>query len=165
MALWDFYNSTHGDYWLWKLPLYGRPWNFSQGPDAPCQKFIFESWQGLECSCPINNQEYCTTSKLILPQFNLTGTLPDSLGYLSNLIEIQFIANHLLGTIPEYLGNLTNIGNLVLQNNDFTGTIPASLGNLVNLNLLYLQYNMLTGTIPSELGNLRNVTNIDLDTN
>ena len=44
-------------------------------------------------------------------------------------------SNQLSGTIPTSLGSLTNLTELYLNNNQLSGTIPASLGNLTNLHL------------------------------
>ena len=60
------------------------------------------------------------------------------------------------GTIPSSLGSLSNLSELWLSNNQLTGTIPSSLGNLSNLWGLHLSSNQLTGTIPSSLDNLSN---------
>jgi len=86
--------------------------------------------------------------RLHLWSWGLAGTIPDSLGNLTNLEELNLTFNSLAGTIPDSLGNLTNLRILELRDNDLTGTIPASLGNLRNLQLLYLWDNNLTGAIP-----------------
>ncbi len=95
--------------------------------------------------------------RLHLWNWGLAGTIPDSLGSLTSLEELNLTFNSLTGTIPDSLGNLTNLRILALRDNDLTGTIPASLGNLRNLELLYLWDNNLTGAIPHSLGNLTNL--------
>ena len=45
----------------------------------------------------------------------------------------------LTGSIPSSIGNLTNLETLMLNNNQLTGSIPSEIGNLVNLERLYLK--------------------------
>ena len=68
--------------------------------------------------------------------------------------------NQLTGTIPEELGNLTNLKSLYLSDNKLAGTIPEELGNLTNLEFLSLFDNQLTGMIPEELGSLINLKSL-----
>ena len=60
-------------------------------------------------------------------------------------------SNQLNGSIPSSLGNLTNLRSLFLQRNDLSGSIPSSLGNLTNLEWLYLVGNQFSGCIPASL--------------
>uniref|UniRef100_A0A0E0R8X0 non-specific serine/threonine protein kinase n=1 Tax=Oryza rufipogon TaxID=4529 RepID=A0A0E0R8X0_ORYRU len=72
--------------------------------------------------------------------------------------------NNLTGTIPQSFGNLTNLVGLELQKNSLSGTIPASLGNIKTLKFLRLNGNSLTGTLPLEVLSLvlvGNLTEID----
>eukprot|EP01084_Bolivina_argentea_P306059 528799_1 len=56
--------------------------------------------------------------------------------------------------IPQSIGNLVQLTQLQLYSNGLTGTIPQSIGNLVQLAVLNLRFNGLTGTIPQSIGNL-----------
>ncbi|KAF0894855.1 hypothetical protein E2562_004867 [Oryza meyeriana var. granulata] len=68
--------------------------------------------------------------------------------------------NNLTGTIPQSLGNLTNLIRLELQKNSLSGSIPASLGNIKTLEFLRLNGNSLTGTVPLEVLSLVLVGNL-----
>ncbi len=50
--------------------------------------------------------------------------------------EFNFLnlhTNQLTGEIPNSIGNLTNLINLYLDVNNLSGTIPSEIGNLTNL--------------------------------
>ena len=104
-------------------------------------------------------------TRLYLYDNELTGTIPASLGDLSNLTALSLYRNELTGSIPGELGGMTSLQYLYLSDNELTGTIPASLGDLSNLTRLYLYGNELTGTIPTDLGDLSNLTALNLGNN
>ncbi|KAJ9178331.1 hypothetical protein P3X46_010222 [Hevea brasiliensis] len=86
---------------------------------------------------------------------NFGGILPNSIANLSiQLTSLYFGANQITGTIPEALENLINLIVLSMWDNLFTGVIPSSLGKLRKLQGLYLDENRLSGQIPSSIGNL-----------
>ncbi|MEM7133911.1 MAG: clostripain-related cysteine peptidase [Chloroflexota bacterium] len=142
-ALVVLYNSTDGPNWSDST---NNNW---LATDTPC------GWNGINC------QEGRVTS-INLPQNNLTGTIPDELGDLTNLVALRLQTNGLTGEIPAGLGNLTNLGELQLYSNQLTGTIPSELGNLTDLKLLTLYQNELTGEIPDSFDNLKNLEQLNL---
>ena len=95
----------------------------------------------------------------------MTGSIPSSLGSLTNLEGLGLHDNRLTGSIPSFLGSLTNLEGLGLGGNQLTGSIPSSLGNLTNLESFNLDGNELTGSIPSSLGNLTNLGEVRLNGN
>ena len=95
----------------------------------------------------------------------MTGTIPSTLGNLTNLTHLRPHDNQLSGEIPSELGNLTNLTHLGLESNQLTGPIPSELGDLTNLTYLGLNSNQLTGPIPSELGNLTSLARLYLNDN
>jgi len=95
----------------------------------------------------------------------LTSNIPDSLGNLINLRQLYLNNNQLTGSIPDALGNLTNLMELNLYHNQLTGSIPDTLWKLSNLTSLSLGENQLTGTIPDMIGNLTNLTYLSLNNN
>jgi Leucine-rich repeat (LRR) protein len=58
----------------------------------------------------------------------LTGTIPLSLGTLTELTSLQMYAIRLSCTIPSWLGNLTALSDLGMSHNELNGTIPSSWG-------------------------------------
>ena len=82
----------------------------------------------------------------------MSGSIPATLGNLTNLGGINLSKNQLSGPIPD-LSRLTDLTQLDISQNLLTGTIPATLGSL-SLTGMSLWGNQLTGTIPDALGNL-----------
>lgn len=133
-ALIDFYESTNGDGWNKK---------------AQWLSLVDEcEWYGIGC----NSNGIVTT--LILDNNNITGTIPESLGDLSLLREVELQDNSLTGTIPGSIGKLGVISAIDFSRNEIGGTIPDSLGNLRFLIGFRMSQNHLTGTIPSTIGGL-----------
>jgi hypothetical protein len=85
---------------------------------------------------------------LSLSNYNLTGSIPPEIGYLTNLTNIWLQNNQLTGSIPPEIGYLTNLTQLYLGSNQLTGEIPVEIGNLINLTDLWVSNNQLTGEIP-----------------
>ena len=102
---------------------------------------------------------------LDLPAKKLTGTVPSSLGKLSQLTRLYLQDNKLTGSIPSELGGLSNLTRLNLYHNSLSGSIPPELGNLSELRLFYLNNNKLSGSIPTELGDLSKVWHFNLNNN
>ena len=72
----------------------------------------------------------------------------------SNLLQLQYLylySNGLSGSIPESLGSLSQLREFRASNNDLIGSIPESLGNLLQLQFFF-DNNCLNGSIPESLG-------------
>jgi hypothetical protein len=86
----------------------------------------------------------------------LSGSLPDEISNCRALKELSIgyvLSDGLLGTIPKSLGLLTNLEGLAFPQAGFSGTLPSELGALTKLLFLDLAgINALTGSIPSEIG-------------
>ncbi|THG16296.1 hypothetical protein TEA_009815 [Camellia sinensis var. sinensis] len=95
----------------------------------------------------------------------LTGSIPSSIGNLGNLTLLYLYDNQLSESIPQEVGMLRSLIDLELSGNNLTGSIPASIGNLSNLAMLYLNYNRLFGSIPSVFNNLTHLTEFIIDEN
>lgn len=146
-ALIALYNSTSGAGWSNRT-------NWLGDPGTEC------TWHGVTCS-----PGGTTVTRLLLPNNNLVGTIPQEIGDLTGLTELNFYFNGLSGGIPATIGSLTSLTYLNLYRNQLSGPIPSSIGNLANLNRLELNNNQLSGAIPSEVGSLTNLRYLDLHSN
>ncbi|XP_057974055.1 receptor protein-tyrosine kinase CEPR2 [Malania oleifera] len=91
--------------------------------------------------------------------------IPDGLGNLQNLTELNFRSSHLRGEIPEAIFELKALQTLDLSDNKISGKLPKSISNLRNLSKIELFDNNLTGEIPAGLAGLTLLREIDLSRN
>ena len=76
----------------------------------------------------------------------LNGTLPDDFGlYFPAMIECLLPGNHFSGSIPSTMGNMTNLWHLNLANNAFSGKLPKSIGSIPMLQVADFSGNQLSG--------------------
>ncbi|KAJ8752451.1 hypothetical protein K2173_004087 [Erythroxylum novogranatense] len=95
----------------------------------------------------------------------LAGTVPDSIGNLTELRSLILSHNALSGEIPASIGNLRFLEVLEFQGNNFSGIIPARLSTLQSLQVLNFSFNSLSGEIPGDLIGSGNLRVIDLSNN
>ena len=168
-ALIALYNSAGGASWASKT---------NWGSDEP-----LSSWYGVDTdnngrvselylnhnqlsgSIPDSLGDLTNLERLYLNHNQLSGSIPDSLGDLTSLTELRLDHNQLSGPIPDSLGDLTSLERLELGNNALSGSIPDSLGDLTRLQELRLQRNQLTGPIPDSLGDLTGLERLELGNN
>ncbi|KAF3953824.1 hypothetical protein CMV_020762 [Castanea mollissima] len=122
---------------------------------------------------------------LYLSNCSLTGQIPEGLGNLTQLINLELSCNQLTGEIPADIGKLKNLWQLELYSNSLTGKLPVGFGNLTslanldmsrnklqgtisevrfltNLVSLHLYENQFTGEVPEELGEFKNLSNFSV---
>jgi len=143
LVLVDLYNSTEGSQWKYSWDL-----------DSP-----IETWFGI-----YTNSDGCVKS-ILLPNNELVGTLPLTIGNLVNLELLELSGNELGGEIPASIGNLKKLSNLLLGVNQLVGPIPSQITELTGLNRLELHNNQLIGSIPSAIGQLKGVRVLNLSIN
>jgi len=78
------------------------------------------------------------------------GSLKNNFFRLQNLIIDH---NLLSGSIPASLGGLSELTNISLSHNQFSGAIPNEIGNLSRLKTLDFSINALNGSLSAALSN------------
>ncbi|KAI0531227.1 hypothetical protein KFK09_000780 [Dendrobium nobile] len=113
---------------------------------------------------------------LALSHTNFSGNLPNTIGNLKFLKDLDLSSCQFSGIIPSSIGNLSQLETLNLSNNSkLQGPIPRSLFQLSKLSNLYLASNhfsevmveleQIKGEIPPQLGNLLQLETFDLSVN
>nr|KYP61377.1 Receptor-like protein kinase HSL1 [Cajanus cajan] len=97
--------------------------------------------------------EMVALENLDISRSNLTGHIPKGLFMLKNLSILYLFKNSLSGEIPDVVEAL-NLTELDLAENNLAGKIPHDFGKLQNLTWLSLSLNNLSGEIPQSIGRL-----------
>lgn len=171
-ALYEFYNVTHGPYWIWNNLTSATtktiPWDFQQANPNPCN----DNWQGIECACPSvkgtgGGSGYCNLTSLSLAFHNITGPFSNSFSALYTLENLDLSFNDLSQTIPEQIFTVEwkYLLNLDLSWNLLTGNIPNSISQLINLEALTLSRNYLNYLPNEEIVKLKVLRTLQLDGN
>lgn len=165
LALVDLYNSTDGPQWNnhenWLTPKPVTSWAGVGcfGDRVTELNFMYFHLSG---SLPETIGNLTELKKLVITDGPLGGSFPATFGNLVNLEELFIGGTNLSGAIPQSLGSLVNLTRLSLASNKLTGAIPSSIGNLTKLNFLNLTDNQFTGSIPASIGNLVNLSTLYL---
>jgi len=142
------------------------------------------SWAGVRCNRDGRVKELSLTS------VDLRGTLPQELGLLDNIEELDIGRNKgLSGTIPPELCRnllkldelsvtrtslegflpstcyLPNIEVLDLKRTSISGTIMPEIGNMTKLKELILSKSELSGTLPTQMAKLKKLEELELESN
>ncbi|XP_077238212.1 putative LRR receptor-like serine/threonine-protein kinase At4g30520 [Tasmannia lanceolata] len=111
----------------------------------------------------------CSSNNLVIalgaPSQNLSGTLSEKIGNLTNLQQVLLQNNNISGEIPAELGKLSKLQTLDFSNNQFFGLIPDSLGQLTSLQYMRLNNNSLFGPFPVTLAKVPKLAFLDLSYN
>ncbi|XWS53191.1 hypothetical protein CRYUN_Cryun11dG0136700 [Craigia yunnanensis] len=89
------------------------------------------TWDWVNCTSASTPR----VTALYLGSFGLSGFLPD-FSSMTALEIIDLHNNSLIGSIPEFLGTLPNLKQLNLANNEFSGLIPSSISKNTKLKLV-----------------------------
>ncbi|ONK59405.1 uncharacterized protein A4U43_C08F6090 [Asparagus officinalis] len=95
------------------------------------------------------------------------GSIPHSLGRLSELRALDLFGNNLSEVVPSSLWNLSSLSFLDMSYNyHLSGSLPPNIGQaLPLLETFYLPFNQFHGPIPMSLSNASRLQNIDLSGN
>ena len=133
----------------------GNNWNNHESWLASSK---IEDWQGVEVSSG-------HVSKLLLPENDLVGFLPDAFYNLTSLEELDISGNYINGPISSEISNFMILEHLNISNNQFSGMIPTELGDIAELKNLDLSFNHFEGSVPDHFGNLYLLISLRLNDN
>ncbi|KAJ8627503.1 hypothetical protein MRB53_020810 [Persea americana] len=117
----------------------------------------------IKCLCNFNNGTTCHITKMKVYAQDARGTIPEELGNLTKLSNLNLAQNYLTGPLPAFIGNLTDMQYLTFGINALSGPIPKEIGNLRKLISLGLGTNNFSGSLPTELGNLVTLEQLYMD--
>jgi hypothetical protein len=80
------------------------------------------------------------------------------------IVRIELPNNNLKGRLPKSIGNFSCLEALWLHNNEISGDVPTEIGNLIHLHSLYLHQNQFK-RLPASISNLRKVELLGLRKN
>jgi len=147
LALVDFYNATGGPNWTDKG-------NWLTGPVS--------TWANVTVA---NGR----VTKLTVYLNNMSGTIPASIGQLTELVEFRIQGDEtnrvwvdIHGSIPAELWNCTKIEILQIKFTNITGNIPAGIEKMTALKEINFQATYLGCEIPAEIFNLPNLIKVYL---
>jgi Leucine-rich repeat (LRR) protein len=167
LALVALYNSTNGPAWTDNTNWLTAPvssWTGITTGEGRVQEIILPN-NNLSGSLPAEIGDLDSLTTLSFNNNALGGTIPIEFYGLTNLNQIFFANNNITEPISDSFGLLTSLSSLFINGNQFSGTIPIALANLVGLRDLGLSDNLLTGTVPIELANLTSLNRLYLDVN
>ncbi|BAT81075.1 hypothetical protein VIGAN_03073100 [Vigna angularis var. angularis] len=104
-------------------------------------------------------------TEISLSHNQLRGPIPNEIGSLYRLKTVDFSSNALNGSLPATLSNVSSLTLLNVENNHLGNQIPEALGRLHNLSVLVLSRNQFSGHIPQSIGNMSKLTQLDLSMN
>ena len=91
----------------------------------------------------------CMLQLLDLANNKLTGTIPETIGNLTNMTDLLLFDNKLSGTLPSTMEKLVKLIEIDLNNNDFSGSLPDWIGTNTSIQYLSMANCRFTGTIPT----------------
>ncbi|MFY0605352.1 MAG: T9SS type A sorting domain-containing protein [Cyclobacteriaceae bacterium] len=144
LALIELYQSLDGGNWRFK-------WDVENHP--------ISEWVGIYLN------DHNRVSKISLRSNKLSGNLPDGIGKLRFLRDLDLTGNNIQGEIPKGIQYAKSLIRLRLGDNEMSGSIPKEIGNLDNLFRLDLSNNHFTGKLPIEFQQLLGLTDLFLQSN
>jgi len=174
-ALHDLFESTNGRNWIWKQKSASGHWNFTDFQVNPCVSNDGSSWEGITCDVVNTTQQLQSStllhhrlyhiSKIKLPSYNLEGSIPTSIEYLSYLLHLDLSSNVLVGSIPLTIANTTRMQQLKLFNNQMRGSLPSGIYNLSQLVNISIANNSFTGPLSNSISRLYNLQYLSISSN
>jgi hypothetical protein len=151
----ELYFSTNGDTWTRSDSTDTNATAFLTPEASECE------WDGVTCEVDATSELHLR--RINLSNRNLTGILPQSLGALPQIAEIDLANNFIGGPLPnawftynegnaededeDTVVGMSSLFVLELEGNKLTGTIPLDLWTRPVMRFLYLNDNQLEGPV------------------
>ncbi|URE18604.1 Leucine rich repeat N-terminal domain [Musa troglodytarum] len=105
-------------------------------------------------------------SVITLANNKFSGSIPASFGHAGpGIREALFLNNELTGCIPEGIGFLSDVEVLDLSFNSLTGHLPSSLSCLSDIEVLNIAHNQFSGELPDLVCDLKSLLNLTVSYN
>ena len=89
-------------------------------------------------------------------------TLPEEVGWLTEVTDFRVNGNKLTGALPESLFTLPKLQKLYFQNNNLTGSLSSNMAKLTELTEFYIDRNTNLGGDLSWIGSLTKLVSINI---
>ncbi len=151
-SLRDLYEYTHGANWTDNTGWPSTPteWEAITSIDQAA------TWFGVT----VKNGD---VANIFLNSNGLSGSLPQTIGNLSELKRFWVNVNSLYGELPASIYSLNKLTQLNLAANDFTGPLDPRVGGMDALGLLRIGGNEFDVPLPIEIGNLENLWSLTIN--
>lgn len=117
-------------------------------------------WEGILCN-PVNKK---TVEAIELAKSDLSATIPEEYGKLTDLRGLMLRQNMIFGPIPNAVADLPNLEVIDLSLNKISGTLPVFKSTKLRTVLLF--GNLIGGSIPSNVGEFgKNMIEFDIREN
>ena len=107
--------------------------------------------RGLTGSIPDSIRYLTNLAALYIDDTGLTGALPDGFQYLTALEDFTANNTPFGAPIPNFFSRIKKMDSFDFTNTKTSGTFPVSLANVDSLRRLYLGKNTMSGRVPIEL--------------
>jgi len=94
----------------------------------------------------------------------IRGSIPSEMGLLTKLSRLR-LSGSIEGTLPSTIQNCASLVDVDLLFNDIIGTLPPDLSRLAAIEYIFLGRNKLMGTLPPEWKDLDNLVLLSLQRN
>jgi hypothetical protein len=143
--------------------LNGQSWFNGSGWLTPSDECSwFHTWDNPDSrSCDANGR----FSFLMLIKNNLTGSIPDEISLLTDLVTIRMSDNRIVGRIPKSMVSLDALAELDLEVNLLAGELPPEFGSMTNVKTFKVGENHLNGTLPTEIGMMSGLNSLRINHN
>jgi Leucine-rich repeat (LRR) protein len=109
--------------------------------------------------------DYTLLSELKLQGNNFEGGVPESIGLLTNLIDIDLSENNLSGSLPSSMANLTQLQYFNISDNNFSGSFPDFISSWQDIQVIIAANNNFTGTIDDDWSELTQIIGVVFSNN